>query len=215
MGDKSNCLQFIFSIPKSWSTFRDFWSIESAEDQPSLSKHETYLSVIMTPEFKEMQDDLWEILPTDATAGSQLYNLQVNPEDLHLWSRSSSANIKMNLRHWKVLYLLRSFDFPSAGSDKRRSGGASIVIKIWPRPRWRHVSFTFQFSERHQSSLSKSMLYPTFSRFSPLRGSFLFWILQPRTKKLQQQINSDLRWQLRSLTFLHRIMCNTPQREQL
>jgi len=123
MGEKSNCLQFIFSIPKSWSTFRDFWSIESAEDQPSLSKHETYLSVIMTPEFKEMQDDLWEILPTDATAGSQLYNLQVNPKDLHLWSRSSSANIKMNLRHWKVLYLLRSFDFPSAGSDKRRSGG--------------------------------------------------------------------------------------------
>ena len=73
----------------------------------------------------------------------------------------------------------------------------AVVVKIWPHPRWRHVSLTFQLSEELQSSPSKSMQFPTFSRSSPLRR------LQLRAEHPYQQFTMDLHRRLRHHIFLH------------
>ena len=77
----------------------------------------------------------------------------------------------------------------------------SVVVKIWPHSRWRHVSLTFQLSEVDQSSPLKSMLFPTSTRSAPRFPPFRR--LSFRTKQLQQQFTLDLRWQLRQLIFIH------------
>jgi len=87
----------------------------------------------------------------------------------------------------------------------------TVVVKNWPRPRWRHVSLTFQFSEVCQSFPPKSMLYLTSSRPSPLRGSL-------RSKDFSESSNSSNRSPLISAnnyaTFLSStfITCNVTQR---
>ena len=91
----------------------------------------------------------------------------------------------------------------------------SAVIKIWPRLKWRHVFFTFQLFMIHQSSHPKFMLYPTFSRSSPLWGSLYsedFSSKPSSSSNGSALIFSDSYTALLSSTF---IMCNTPQCEQL
>jgi len=87
----------------------------------------------------------------------------------------------------------------------------SVVVKIWPCPRWRHVSLTFQLFKKHQSSPPKSMLYPTSSKSS------LIWY-SLRSKNFSSEpsnpsnrsplISADSYTTLSSSTF---ITCNTPQ----
>jgi len=44
------------------------------------------------------------------------------------------------------------------------------LVRIWPRPKWRQLSLTFQLSEVHHNFPLKSILFPTSSRSSPLRS---------------------------------------------
>jgi len=164
---------------------QDFRSTKSAEDQSLPLKHEPY-------------------------------KLQLNPEDPHLWSKFSSAHEHQDeLKVLKESYQLRSSDFLSAVSDERKRGGVSVVVKIWPRPRWWHVSLIYQLFEVHQSSPLKSMLFLTSSRSSPLRG-FLrsedFSSEPSSSNNRSPLILADSYATLLSFTF---ITCNTTQCGQL
>jgi len=97
---------------------------------------------------------------------------QSNPEDLCLWFRTSSTHKHLDeLKALKGLLPTPLFRLSFHMLRQAKERRPSIVVKIFPRPRWRHVSLAFQLSEKHQSSPLNSMLYLTSSRSSPLRDS--------------------------------------------
>ena len=84
----------------------------------------------------------------------------------------------------------------------------TIGVKIWPCPRWRHVSLTFQLSEEYQSSSLKSMLYWTYLRSSPFRDYPRSEDFKPSSSSNRSfLISADSYAALSSSTF---ITCNTP-----
>ena len=77
-------------------------------------------------------------------------------------------NIKTNLRQSPTNSAFPTFR-PQALTIKR--AGASVVVKIWPSPRWRYVTFIFQLFEIHQRFPPQSMSYSTSSKSSLFHGS--------------------------------------------
>ena len=91
----------------------------------------------------------------------------------------------------------------------------SVVVKIWPGPRWWHMSLTFQLSEKHQSSPVKSMLFLTPSRSSLFQDPLCsegFSSKSSSSSNRSPVISAD---SYTTLPFFMFIMYNIPQRRQL
>jgi len=180
MEEKSNRLQFKFLIPEKLVHVLRFLVNRisrrltvGAKTRNPISQSLCLLDLKRQDPTPEKFSRLMRQLAASYTARILILKICIYDPDPHL-----STNIKGIKRSPTNSALLISCS--QAPTIERV--GASIVVKIWPRPRWRHVSLTFQLSEVHQSSTLKSILFPTSFRSSPLWDCPPFRRLQLRTK---------------------------------